>query len=288
VRAAIGGSLAALVVVAAVASAGTVSQREDMLRFTGADGRDSLSIVSRGQGFRVTANRRLRVRPGCRRRASRRAFCPRGPLEPFLVNVRLHAGNDSLKADVVPEGEGNDFDHARASGGPGDDRLVGIGDTLVNFFGDNGNDRLVAGPESDVRFGSYLRGGTGNDDLTGGGDSTIMYGGVDDDILRALAGRENELYGGEHDDTLLMGEAAGRADGGAGNDVIGGGSLNSSSLVGDEGDDRIDAAAGPGRDIVSCGSGVDAVVLGPEDVFANRARDDAAAAAAGCESVARL
>ena len=268
-----------LLALAAPAFAGTVSAIEDQVRFGGTDRRDAVTIVPRGDGFRVTSNRKLNVRKGCERRARSRAFCRKGPLEPFLVNVKLHAGDDVLTARVLPEGEGDEFDLVRAEGGPGADTLAGRADTLVFFLGGIGDDMLSAGPKSNKRIGSGLRGGPGDDTLTGGAGPAFMYGGPDDDTIDAHGGPDNEIDGNGGDDVLRLNEGAGAVNGGDGDDRITTGRGGNSAISGGPGDDTIDAAAGPGRDRIGCGPGFDTVTLGSNDVL----DDDAA-----CEIVNRV
>jgi hypothetical protein len=130
--------------------------------------------------------------------------------------------------------------------GPGDDTIIpepgpSFPNSGVAVFGDEGNDTLVALPNSE----SILDGGDGNDTLTGGGlhDFMIAFGGND------------RLIGGGGADSMYGGRGRDFLDGGPGRDLV----------DGERGPDRV--FAGPGRDRIfsidhqreriGCGAGRD-------------------------------
>ena len=75
---------------------------------------------------------------------------------------------------------------ANINGTPGNDTLVGDGDTIAaSFYGFGGDDSITGGVSGDV-----LAGGNGNDTLTGGADNDSLTGGTgrDDFVFAAAAG----------------------------------------------------------------------------------------------------
>jgi Ca2+-binding RTX toxin-like protein len=158
------------------------------------------------------------------------------------------AGNDRVDAlggdDLVCLGEATDYVQPRrrdccgdygqedASGGEGNDRLVGGPDD--NWLsGDEGDDELWAAPDPSMGdyptpWGSDLTGGPGRDVLHGRAGQDALKGGGGADVLEGLGG----------DDWMI---------GDAGDDVLTGGDGND-RLEGQDGDDRLDG--GPGNDAV--------------------------------------
>ena len=92
-------------------------------------------------------------------------------------------------------------------------------------------------------------GGPGNDVLYGTTSADTIYGNADNDRLHGGYG-DDRMYGGYGNDGL---------DGGPGHDYLSGG----------YGGDYIHAAGDGTSDRISCGPGIDYVVYGPTDVFAD-------------------
>ena len=155
----------------------------------------------------------------------------------------LNGGDDALDFSGVSL-------DATVSGGTGNDTVIGgRGNDQIN--GDDGDDNLRGGAGGDT-----IDGGIGNDTLLGNGGRDSLSGGVGDDTVRGHGGR----------DTLDGGAGIDRIDGGrSGNDLrdevagtavittagyrtdrgdiaVASGSFGRVSLVGSDGDDRLDAA----------------------------------------------
>jgi Ca2+-binding RTX toxin-like protein len=196
-------------------------------------------------------------------------------------------GNDTLSGglgnDLLDGDDGNDL----LLGEDGDDTLLGSqGDDLMD--GSDGDDLLMGGAGRDT-----LRGGLGNDNLRGQGSTDSLDGGAGVDRLDGGAGtlllsdqlegtvvvkdsgyrtargdvaRTSNgrialvaLTGGDGDDVfdasaLTMGRA--HFNGGAGNDLLVGTSLND-RLFGEDGDDTVNGGAGD--DVADGGAGNDSV-----------------------------
>ncbi|MEZ6097972.1 MAG: SdrD B-like domain-containing protein [Pirellulaceae bacterium] len=166
---------------------------------------------------------------------------------------------------------------AELHGGPGNDRLTGSGMAVNTIYGDDGNDWLVGGSQSDTIEGGAgddsieglggddtLLGDSGDDDLDGGDGQDTLRGGEGDDELDGGADGDFELSGGAGDDRLDGGEGDDiLLVGGPGNDVIQGG-VGVDTLKGEDGDDLLDGGddgdtleGGPGNDIIIGGDGPD-------------------------------
>ena len=123
-----------------------------------------------------------------------------------------------------------------------------------NLLGKGGNDELFA-----------LR---GNDDLLGGPGKDLVFGGNKE---RPLGGDKN-LVGGGGNDLVGSGFGSDRVLGGAGNDFMGDADLPESSkdiFSGGAGNDVIILINRPAfADIVTCGDGLDRVLVDRKDVVA--------------------
>lgn len=82
--------------------------------------------------------------------------------------------------------------------------------TLIQVFGQGGNDELVLDESNGVLPSAALDGGTGRDRLVGGSSSDVLLGGDGNDHLR----------GGDGDDLLMGGAGIDQLDGGAGDNVL--------------------------------------------------------------------
>jgi Tol biopolymer transport system component len=139
-------------------------------------------------------------------------------------------------------------------GGPGDDRLAGLGgdDTLVGGEGTDTTDysAATAGVTVDLSVRSaQATGGAGSDTLAGIEDVT---GSAFGDVVSGTGG-PNVLDGAAGDDTLA---------GLGGNDTLRG-SGGDDSLLGDEGDDSLDG--GDGTDSLDGGDGTDTCLNGEDN-----------------------
>ncbi|HQR09775.1 MAG TPA: calcium-binding protein [Casimicrobiaceae bacterium] len=180
--------------------------------------------------------------------------------------LRGYGGNDTLLGGAGSDqflGEaGDDFidmgrdggdpeDSNIASGGDGNDVIVGDFGQLNDFLGDAGDDEL--------KGDGHLWGGDGNDTLLTHGycgnfsQQTLLQGGNGNDVLSAPFGGAS-LYGEAGDDILSGGTGVTYMSGGTGNDAIqGGGGIDYG--WGDEGVDAISGGAGP--DQLAGGAGND-------------------------------
>ncbi|HMM87689.1 beta strand repeat-containing protein [Bradyrhizobium sp.] len=109
--------------------------------------------------------------------------------------------------------------------------------TLIQAFGQDGNDDISLNESFGLLPGANLFGGNGNDLLTGGSGADQLFGGADDDILFGRDGADH-LFGGDGNDTL---------SGGAGDDQV----------SGEAGDDLMIWNRGDGTDLFEGGDGVD-------------------------------
>lgn len=198
------------------------------------------------------------------------------------------AGVDSVAYYDSPAAVNVNLGAGVATGGDGNDRLIGIeniygsqyDDTLVGDAGDNaisgyeGNDFISGGAGDD-----NMQGSAGNDTLDGGAgtdrveyyfspaavnvnlDAGVATGGDGND---RLIGIEN-IYGSQYDDTLVGDAGANEISGGAGNDFISGGAGND-NLWGNAGNDSLSGGAGydylvgdAGNDTIDGGADTDTV-----------------------------
>ena len=185
--------------------------------------------------------------------------------------LRGYGGDDTLLGgagsdQILGEG-GNDYidlgrdgyntgDTNIASGGDGDDIIVGDFGELNSIMGDAGNDDLTGDGQ--------LWGGDGDDNMLTNGyygvqpKQTVMQGGKGNDTLSAPAGGAS-LYGDSGDDMLIGGTTITYMSGGTGNDHIQGGS-GTDYAWGEDGDDTFDGSAGD--DQFAGGAGIDQIFGG--------------------------
>lgn len=122
--------------------------------------------------------------------------------------------------DAIYAGRGNDV----VSGGSGADQISGE-QGADRLWGDAGDDAIYGdgrldwnpGDPLDVDGNDFLSGGLGNDVLDGGGGFDRMTGGEGDDYLADQDGAS--AWGDAGNDSFVI--AAGRANGGTGNDWFG-------------------------------------------------------------------
>jgi len=109
-----------------------------------------------------------------------------------------------------------------ATGGSGDNVLIGNGDANVldggggndDISGLGGDDELLGGSGSDD-----ISGGDGNDTLDGGSGNDELNGGAGDDVLEGGSGSD-DLFGGTGNDTLGGGTGTDSFNGGDGIDTV--------------------------------------------------------------------
>ncbi|MDA8743918.1 PKD domain-containing protein [Rubripirellula amarantea] len=97
-------------------------------------------------------------------------------------------GNDNISG-----GQGNDM----IFGGTGNDTVTG-GEGNDMVYGDGGDDHLTGTTGNDMIFG-----GPGNDTITGGDGNEMIYGGEGDDTVTGSIGNDM-IFGGPGADTILI------------------------------------------------------------------------------------
>ena len=111
--------------------------------------------------------------------------------------------------------------------------------TLVEVFGQAGNDTITIDETNGEHAAAYLFGGAGNDALTGGSGIDLLFGQAGNDTLLGKGGTD-----------LLFG--------GAGNDILTGGA-GDDQVFGEAGNDRMIWNPGEGTDLNEGGAGIDTV-----------------------------
>jgi Ca2+-binding RTX toxin-like protein len=86
----------------------------------------------------------------------------------------------------------------------------------ANLFGGAGNDTITGGSGADQLFGQ-----SGNDTLFGKGGNDVLFGGDGNDVLNGGVGSD-QLFGGDGNDKIIWnpGDGSDLAEGGAGNDTL--------------------------------------------------------------------
>ena len=191
---------------------------------------------------------------------------------PTIVGTR---GNDNLQgtprpdviaglggADTIDSWDGND----RICGGDGDDTLFGWSGN-DRIAGQIGHDGIHGGDGDDTITGylgkDYLVGSPGNDSISGGPDTDATaydnsQAGVQVNLQTGVATGDGSdtlasieyVTGSYFDDTITGNSAQNRLYGQAGNDVITGGGGFLDFLVGNEGDDTLNAQDGDTGDVL--------------------------------------
>ena len=176
-----------------------ISIRDGVLRLTGSEGRDEITIIE-------DENDIIIVSQGVE------SIVPRSDVSSYLFRA----------------GDGDDLFENRSSisgtvlGGSGDDTLIG-GSGIDVIRGEDGND--------------LIDGGNGNDNILGGNGDDSVFGGEGRDVIRGNGG-EDTLDGGMGDDVVDGGAGNDELHGGFGDDIILGG-LGDDDLFGDDGDDTV-------------------------------------------------
>ena len=130
--------------------------------------------------------------------------------------------------------------------------------------GTNGNDNLIGKGGDDILLAL-----AGKDTLLGGHGKDFLLGGS---VAEPLGGHKT-MVGGHGNDVLLGGFDSDTMVGGNGNDFMNGGEfeppLAKDTLSGGAGNDVIDVInTAAGKDVVTCGGGVDRVIADRADVVA--------------------
>lgn len=116
--------------------------------------------------------------------------------------------------------------------------------TLIQVFGQGGNDVIALNEANGALPRANLFGGTGHDTLTGGSGADMLFGQSGNDILFGKGGADF-LFGGTEDDTLTGGDADDQVFGESGND----------RMVWNPGDDTDLNEGGAGIDTVEVNGG---------------------------------
>jgi hypothetical protein len=264
-------ALLAFAALPCAAQASTATTADGNLRYTAAPGEVNNVTFTRvsGNTFRATDVGAVIVAgTGCTQESPNVVSCTTGNGRPIIATL----------------GDQNDRAASRTSRG-------------VQFFGEDGNDRLAGASGRDT-----VDGGNGDDSLTGGSGRDRVRGGAGNDQLFGNSGNDN-LQGGDGTDLLDGGSGNDTESGGNGDDTLRQGSApnGADNLSGDSGNDTVDYSArsapvnvavddqpfdgdrrnddgGPGidqirlrdlsQDDVVCGDGVDSVAADERDTVA--------------------
>jgi Ca2+-binding RTX toxin-like protein len=116
--------------------------------------------------------------------------------------------------------------------------------SLIQVFGQDGNDTLSLNEANGALPAAFLFGGAGNDTLTGGSGNDMLFGQTGNDVLLGKGGND-QLFGGDGNDTLTGGDGDDQLFGEGGND----------RFVWNPGDDTDLAEGGAGSDTVEVNGG---------------------------------
>ena len=116
--------------------------------------------------------------------------------------VLIEAGNGD---DNVVIGAGLNI-NVVFDGGSGNDRIEMLGNGILQASGGPGNDVLIGGGLNDI-----LDGGDGNDTLQGGDGSDSLTGGLGNDVLEGGSGNDTYLFGDSFGDDTVT-DSSGAAD----------------------------------------------------------------------------
>jgi RTX calcium-binding nonapeptide repeat (4 copies) len=290
-----GGASAATVSVEPVSEKGV--SVADRLILRAAPGEDnSLVVMPEAAGVYTVADRvPLTAGARCQPISGLQARCTGRPDE-FWLRADLGDGDDYLDA------AGFDANSARLLGGRGDDHIVGPVESLgTTFVGGPGDDRMEGGSGWDVFQEGAKRngadtfiGGSSADPRPFAAEDTVDYSHRRHALSVTMDGRRNDgekgeldriasdmelVLAGTGDDRMIGNGRVNEFDGGAGHDVLRGGSgddylvgdqyaLRSPNgqgdvLVGGPGADRLDG--GRGDDRLNGGAGPDSLISGSEN-----------------------
>ncbi|MFN3231367.1 MAG: cadherin domain-containing protein [Alphaproteobacteria bacterium] len=133
------------------------------------------------------------------------------------------------------------------------------------LIGSNSGETITGGIGDDIVDGvqgrDYLYGGDGNDELrAGSGSYTEVYGEAGDDILVGGNGSRQELYGGTGDDTITASGSYSYLYGEDGNDTLNVGNSGRGYVYGGDGNDNL--TSGYGWDDILYGDAGDDTLVG--------------------------
>ena len=142
------------------------------------------------------------------------------------LQANIHAGaGDDIAQVVGDQGVALNLSQAEieiATGGRGNDILIGGGLSSVFVNGGEGDDVLIGGAANDALAGEdgndFVDGGAGNDLVRGHRGQDLLLGGTGDDILDGGI-EDDTLLGGEGTDMLKGSQGVDTLDGGAGTDI---------------------------------------------------------------------
>lgn len=121
--------------------------------------------------------------------------------------------------------------------------------SLIQVFGQGGNDTVTLNEASGALPRSNLFGGIGNDVLTGGSGSDMLFGQSGNDTLLGKGGAD-ALFGGTENDTLTGGDADDQVFGESGNDRMVWNLGDDTDLnEGGAGDDTVEVNGGSGAEV---------------------------------------
>jgi Ca2+-binding RTX toxin-like protein len=245
-----------------------------------AEGERNVLTLELGDGGLIVTERGapLVVKRGCTDLGGGRARCEGN----VYTDARVELGDE---ADIARVG----FRGADTGGGPGDDRLAGVGYLRGGEGADTIALRVSGTLPSGVVLGAAANGEAGDDAITGSDGADLLVGGAGRDIVRGGDGdddvRESDASGGEAVADVLDGgpgfdvinvlddrdvvadlAAAGRQLAGPPDDVVGFEAIGTTG--GDDvvrGTDRRNRiSTGAGRDTIHAGGGSDLVFSGPD------------------------
>src|SRR4051794_19103120 len=199
-------TLIALLAAAPSAHAATATTADGNLRYTAAGGESNNVKFARvsGETFRVTdLGATIIAGQGCTQESPNVVTCTTSPSRPIIANLGDQNDRAASSTSRTVQFFGED----------GNDRLAGASGRDI-LDGGNGDDNLTGGPGRD-----RLSGGPGNDQLFGNGSGDVMQGDDGNDLLDGGSGNDAEA-GGNGDDTLREGSSPNGADSLSGNDGV--------------------------------------------------------------------
>ena len=129
------------------------------------------------------------------------------------------------------------------------DRPTVANTTLVQMFGQGGNDTIQVDETNGAMPAAHLFGGDGNDTLIGSSGNDLLFGGAGNDTLLGKGG-DDQLFGGGGNDTLTGGTGNDQMFGGAGNDrMIWNPGDGTDLMEGGDGNDTAEVNGGNGSEI---------------------------------------
>ena len=213
-----------------------ISIRDGVLRITGSDGSDEITIIENGNDLVIISQ-----------------------------GVETIISRDDVSSYLFRAGDGDDLFDNQSSlpgtvlGGSGDDVLIG-GSGIDSIRGEDGDDTIFGGDGDDLIYGDggtdAINGGDGADRIRGGDGNDTIDGGDGDDLLLDGQGGNDVVRGGAGDDTVIGGSGNDEVFGDAGDDRVSGGD-GDDTIRGGNGDDTL--RGDDGRDEVFGDAGIDRI-----------------------------